>query len=264
MSGVPTTSGYDASVPEAQVTLAPTPEPAPATADGERSTLSDSLPPLKRLFAREPALGITAAYLLVAMAGIFHGYRYYRHFGIPILSLSQVSDFLVAGIQEPIALLLVLSTLPLIWVFDRVNVRARRRYRAAHARLQAVAQPAWWQRLRLRWLSWQLFHARWYLQVSYLAVLFLYGWMFVALYADYQVARIERGGAPQVRVWQGGQLLRPSSGETWRYLGAVSNYVFVYDPGTRSAQILPVESIERIEPVAPVKAGNLPVVVPVP
>ena len=230
---------------------AASPAAAESAADvSERSALSDSLPLLKRLLVREPALGVTIAYLFVAMAGIFHVYRYYKHFDIPILGLSQVGDFLVAGIQEPAALLLVLSTLPLIWVFDRLNLRMRRRARIAHARLLGAPQLNGWHRLRLRWLRWQLFHPRAYLQLAYVVLLLSYGWMFVALYADQQVRLVERGEARQVRVWQAGQLLRPSSGESWVSLGAVSNYLFVYDGSTRRAQILPVQSIERIEPQA--------------
>jgi hypothetical protein len=33
------------------------------------------------------------------------------------------------------------------------------------------------------------------------------------------------------------------------YLGAVTNYVFVYDPRSRRSAVLPVNNISRIEPI---------------
>ena len=231
----------------------------------QESALRSLLPHVFGLFRREPALGITVAYLFVAMAGIFYVDRFYQRFNIPVLSLSQISDFLTAGVQRPVALLLVLSTLLVIAVFDWFNVRSRRRYRRAFARLTEVENPSWSQRLRIRWLTWQLFRGHWYMHLAYAGVLFCYSWVFVSLYADAQVRRIQQGQAQEVRVWMSdGQVLAASSGDAWRYLGAVSNYVFVYDGASRRAQILPVQSVGRIEPVSPAKAPKTPLVVPIP
>ncbi len=113
------------------------------------SALFEVLPHVLRTLRREPALVITLTYALVAMAGIFYDYAFYRQFDIPALSLSQISDFLGAGIQEPIAIVLVLSTFPLCWLFDRINIWGRRR-RAAEGRA-AKAAPSLdaWKRRRL-------------------------------------------------------------------------------------------------------------------
>ncbi len=231
---------------------------SPAGFASEQSALHGLLSPLKRLFLQEPALGITGAYLLVAMAGIFYLHRFYSRFGIPVLSLSQISDFLVAGIQEPVALLLVLSTLPIIWLFDWINLRMRRRQRKIQARLQALPKPTRWQRWRLRWLRLKLDGSHWPIRLAYLVILFGYGWTFVSLYADHRVELVERGQVREVRVWQGETLLKSSGGETWRYLGAVSNYVFVYDEKAHSAQVLPVNALGRIEPLPRTRSGEMP------
>lgn len=229
------------------------------------SALRSLLPHLFGLFRREPALGITVAYLLVAMVGLFYADRFYARFDIPVLGLLQIGDFLAAGVQKPVALLLVLSTLPIIWAFDWINVHSRRRYRRAFARLGAIERPSWPQRLRRRWLAWQLNRGHWYMRLVYAAVLVGYGWLFVAFYADDRVRRIEQGRAQEVRVWMnGGQALPTSDGGAWRYLGAVSNYVFVYDGASRRSQILPVQSVGRIEPVAAAPAAKAPLVVPIP
>lgn len=230
-------------------------------ANAHESALHSMLPHLLRLLRREPALAITIAYLLVAMAGIFYNYRFYAKFDIPVLSLSQISDFLTAGIQHPVALVLVLSTFPLIWLFDRLNVRSRRRYRRTVDRLRARAQLTWWQRVRLRWLDWHLGSGnRLWLQAMYFFVIVLYGWNFVAIYAGFQADRARSGKASQVKVRLNGADtdLPASKSPTWTWLGAVSNYVFVYDAAAKRPLVLPTNNILRIEPirVGGAKAGE--------
>jgi len=230
------------------------------------SALQSLLPHLLRLLRREPAAAITIGYLLVAMAGIFYNDRYYAKFGIPVLTLSQIGDFLVAGIQQPTALLLVLSTVPLCWVFDFFNARSRRRHMAARDRLRLRGELSAWQRLRLRVLDWRV-REQWYTQLGYVAVVVGYGWMFVTLYADYRADRVRRGEAAEVRVWLQGDAagLQAAQGQTWTYLGAIANYVFVYDRAGARSVILPVDNIERIEPVkSDVPAHPGPLVVPIP
>ncbi|MBX3689068.1 hypothetical protein [Dokdonella sp.] len=223
------------------------------------STLGRLLPHLFDLLRREPALGLTAAYLLVAMAGLIYDYRFYAQFGIPILSLLQVGDFLTAGVQEPMALLLVLSTLPLIWLFDRFNVWLRMRMRKRLAEFQALPGLNRWQRTRRTYFEWQLKRRDNYMRLMYGFILFGYGWTFVAIYADHRVEQVRRGHGPQVQVWMaGGEHRAAADGGPLTYLGAVSAYLFVLDTGTQHVQILPAQAISRLEPVqgSKLRKGN--------
>jgi hypothetical protein len=232
----------------------------------QTSVLLHLLPHILQTLKREPALGITLGYLLVAMAGIFYNYRFYSKFGIPVLTLSQIGDFLVAGIQQPMALLLVLTTFPLCWIFDFFNARSRARSITARESLRA-APASWWRALRLRFLDWRI-EKRWYTQLGYLAVVVGYGWMFVNLYADYRADRVQQGDAVQVTVYLNGdaRAFAPTQSTTWTYLGAVANYVFVYDPAAGRSVILPVNNIARIEPFAQATASPAPsiIVAPIP
>jgi hypothetical protein len=232
-------------------------EPAPVPAAPppvERSILLNILPHVLDTLRREPALAITLAYLLVALAGIFYNYSYYEKFGIPVLSLSQISDFLVAGIQQPVAILLVLTTFPMCWLFDRVNARNRRRNALRLERMRA--SPGTAARWRMAYVHWRV-HQRSLTYGMYVLVIAVYGWTFVRLYANDQVRAVRRGDAPQVAVWVSDQAdgLMAKSGRSWTYLGAIANYVFVYDPVERRSVILPVDNIERIEPL-PVAGGG--------
>lgn len=230
------------------------------------SPLFEMLPHIVRTLRREPALAISLTYLLVAMAGIFYDFSFYQRFDIPVLTLSQIGDFLVAGIQQPMALVLVLSTFPLCWLFDRINMRGRRRRAAEILRLRARPSLSEWQRGRLSMIEW-LNGRRWYTQVLYVVVVLAYGWTFVGLYANHRADAVRRGEAGEVRVWMNGSAgpLAPGRSKNWTYLGAIASYVFVYDRDGGQAAILPVNGIARIEPLPlPDSAKGNVVVAPIP
>ena len=214
------------------------------------SGLAIVLPHILRSFRREPALALTVAYLVVALAGLYFDYSYYQKgFGIPILSLAQIGDYLVAGLQQPAAIAMMLLTLPLCWLMDRVNARVRRRQAKRREALRALPSHTRWQRQRLRWLDWHL-DQKWSLYVFYVLTIFIYGWVFVGLYARDRVADVKHGDVAQVAVRMAGATgdLQASTGTKWSYLGAVSNYVFVYDHVSRQPAILPVNAVARISP----------------
>lgn len=226
---------------------------APAGKDepAHHSPLQAILPHILRTFAREPALALTACYLFIALAGIYYDYGFYqRGFGIPVLTLSQVGDFLVAGLQQPMALVLLVSTLPLCWIFDWFVIRSRRKDVRRRERLSDLARPRWWQRLYLRYLDWHL-ESLWTAQLAYAAIVVLYGWSFVLIYAGHRVDAVKRGDVPRVALQLVGEPgdLRATDPEGWGYLGAVSNYVFLYDPVAKRAMVLPVNAIASLQPL---------------
>lgn len=221
-----------------------------AVALGRHSALAAVLPHILKAFKREPALALTVAYLMIALAGIYFDYSFYQKgFGIPILTLAQIGDYLVAGLQRPMAIVLMVLTLPLCWLLDKLNVFFRRRYEAERQKLRAHPAPTWLKALRLRYLNWQL-GALWPMRIMYLAIIFGYSWMFVGIYATYQVTVVKRGDAVPVTVRLAGADANLASGKapTWSYLGAVSNYVFLYDHASRQPLILPVNAIASLSP----------------
>lgn len=228
------------------------------------SALRAILPHILRLFRREPALALTVCYVFVALAGIYYDHGFYqRGFGIPVLTLSQVGDFLVAGLQQPMALVLLVSTLPLCWLFDWLNARARRQRMRRVAKLEALPERSRWQSRRLAYLRWRN-GALWLIQLTYVVVIVGYGWIFVGTYAQYRSELARRGDLPRVAIRMTGQPtgLQAVDPKGWGYLGAVSNYVFVYDPAAKRALVLPVNAIEQIQPAGLPAESNplLPVV----
>lgn len=228
-----------------------------------QSALQAILPHILRTFAREPALALTACYLFIALAGLAYDHGFYqRGFGIPVLTLAQVGDFLVAGLQQPMALVLLVSTLPLCWLFDWINSRARRRRQRKVAILQALPRRSWWQARRLRYLRWRT-EAMWPIQLVYALVIIGYGWVFVSVYAGQRAADVKRGQVPRVAVRLLGAPadLAAADPRGWGYLGAVSSYVFLYDPKAGHALVVPVNAIARLQPEAVKARTGLPVMV---
>ncbi|MFM2289204.1 MAG: hypothetical protein RL684_2347 [Pseudomonadota bacterium] len=227
--------------------------------DAGDSPLLSLLPHVLQLLRREPALAITIGYLFVVAAGIFYNVSFYQKFDIPVLSLSQVGDFLVAGIQQPIALVLVLSTLPLCWLFDRWSATYRRRHQAERERLLGLPALSRWQRGRLKLAEWVIGQPHQEL-ITYLLVVPLYGWAFVAHYAEYRAEAIRRGDAAFVRVWLADDSGGVGPGQPLAWLGATSGYVFVYDPARARSLILPHDNVARIEPVPRRQRAAVPAV----
>ncbi|WWW35047.1 hypothetical protein V8017_19585 [Stenotrophomonas rhizophila] len=54
-----------------------------------------------RLLRQEPALIVSAGYVLLSLLGLWSSYFFYRGFQLSILDYLQVSDFLVAGLRDP-------------------------------------------------------------------------------------------------------------------------------------------------------------------
>lgn len=168
-----------------------------------------------------------------------------------MLTLSQLGDFLVAGLQQPMALALVLSTFPLCWLMDLVSARSRRKHEETLAVLRSVGTLNAWQRLRLRVLEWRV-RELWYTQLGYVAIIVAYGWAFVGFYARAQSDSIRSGGGPKVEVWAGGDEA-PLAG------AGGANYVFLYDHGAGQAVVMPVEAIARLQPLPSRPTGAAPV-----
>ena len=247
---------------------APIPDQPPrpsAAAEQPVSALFEVLPHVLRTLRREPALVITLTYILVAMAGIFYDYAFYRQFDFPALSLSQISDFLGAGIQQPMAIVLVLSTFPLCWLFDRINIRGRRRRAAEGERLKAAPSLNWWQRKRLAFIV-GMNEQRGYMRFMYVVIIVAYAWTFVSSYAGHRAEAVKRGEGLEVeiRMNDGSALKTRGTAKPWLYLGAISQYVFVYDRDAGRASVLPTNAIAAIEPIPGPDSNSGVVVAPIP
>ena len=105
------------------------------------------------------------------------------------------------------------------------------------------------------------------MRLVYALVIVAYAWTFVSGYAQYKAEAVKRGEGLEVdvRMNDGAALATASGGgKPWLYLGAISQYVFVYDRDAGRAKVLPTNAIAAIEPIPGAKSKSGLMVAPIP
>ena len=204
-----------------------------------------------RRLRREPSLLVTVAYLFVSFIGLWSNYWFYRRFGLPVLEYMQASDYLVAGLRDPVYAFLLLSSLLLVLLVSWPDT-FRRRY---PERVEAYRRK-WWGRLvfsNLRGLGWKgigLAHET--------GIVFAVFWGMVWASAAYVAGKaqdIHEGRAGHtVRVTLAGE--SAPLAQTARLLGSSSSFVFLWWPQQRVAEAVPIEGIGRLQSVARLVAAD--------
>lgn len=183
---------------------------------------------IRALLRDHPALALTGSYLLVAVIGLTYDVLLFGDFGIRILHYADTSDFLLAAVREPVAIVLFLAAFPVIGLLRRFDGWMRRRW----PRLTRVITFGWSRGPVAQTLL-------------YLVSALLYAWLFTGLYAGWVSDRIKGGTGDRVVVELGsGEVL--GDDEEVLLIGGTSRYVFVYDRAAKQPVIVPVESAARI------------------
>lgn len=192
---------------------------------------------------REPALLFTTAYLLLSMLGLWCSYWFYRGFRLPVLDYLQASDFLVAGVRDPVYALVLLAGVGIVLLVswpETLRLRNPARVRALCARhrgwrlLFTPSALTSWQSTGLRPLT---------AMVAAVGLTMVAG---SALYVSSRAQTIRQDGAGNpVLVQFSGQLstpLRPA-----RLLGTSSAFVFLWWPDQQRAEAVPIATIARLQ-----------------
>ena len=192
------------------------------------------------MFAREPMLAITSAYVFVSIIGLWDSYWFYRRFDVPILEYMHTSDYFVAGLKRPIfavALAAVLAMAALSLWPDRWIMRNQER--AAHLR-----ETTWWGRMllprRFDRFGYGGMHPE--TATALTAVVSIVLLLFLA--TNTRANRVERGGGHVVSVILAGES-SPVAG-SFRLLGTSSAFVFLWNVDQAEPEVLPIQSIQRI------------------
>ncbi|WMJ70116.1 hypothetical protein [Stenotrophomonas sp. 24(2023)] len=207
---------------------------------------------LWRLLRHEPALMVSAGYILLSLLGLWSSYFFYLRFKLSILDYLQVSDFLVAGLRDPAyALILACGVLIAVLVGWPDTVRRRN-----PAKVEALRARHWGWRVLFthsRWTSWELAGMRPLTGLTIAVCAFMA--LGAASYAMTKAERIRDAGAGlPVRVHLAGDAA-PLAGEA-RLLGSSSAFVFLWWPQQRRAEAVPISAVRRLQSVGvPVRAA---------
>lgn len=223
---------------------------ASAAAHGDVAPSADATQPWVvrgwRLLLREPSLMVASAYLFVSFIGLWANFWFYRMFGLPILEYMQASDYLVAGLRDPVYAGVLLGSTLLALAISWPEF-----HRARHPERVAQLRRRWWGRWVFpehRWLRW---HGMGMAPVT--GVVFAVFWGMVWACSAYVVTKAVRirdeGSGNRVQVTLAGESA-PLPGHA-QLLGTTSSFVLLWWPEQKQAEAVPVAAVKRLASLRP-------------
>lgn len=171
----------------------------------------------RQMLSEQPALVVSVLYLFASLIGLVYSWAFLRSFGINVLQYSEIGDFLLASLKEPMIWLLVILAVTLVQGDSALSRGVQRR------------GPS-------RWMRW--YGSERYRTVNYLvsAVMVL---AVLLVYADVSSEEVRDGGGDEVRV----ELADGSPATQRVLLGTTVNYIFVYDRASERVFVHPSENV---------------------
>ena len=194
-----------------------------------------------RRLINEPSLGLSAAYILVSMIGLWANFWFYRQFGLPILEYMQASDYLVAGLRDPRYALMLAASVAVAWLISWPDI-----YRRRHPRRVREYQRRWWGRVvfpRSDLFRWTLLRLKPETGIAIGVFMGMAATSCLYVVDKANLIRDHADGHPVVVTLAGESTPLPGSA---RLLGTSSAYVYLWWPEARRAEAVPIESIGRL------------------
>jgi hypothetical protein len=195
-----------------------------------------------------PGLAVFLVYATIAVAGFIYLVTFYSHFDLEVTVYLEISDILFAGIKDPMVMLMVLGAFSMVlfiwmvayiqapfsaWLYKKFD-KGVLRFIPLMAGVQS-ARSFWW---------------------AAFIVLTAYFYMFIGVHSKNKAQSIIAQKQGLVFV---DSEATPKTGNEYSLLGTTINYVFLYNHQTKRTLILPLESINSIEPNHSLKKASLPV-----
>lgn len=194
-------------------------------------------------FKTHPGFLLSMAYFSWAVIGIIYLIVFYASFNIPILKTLEVSDVLLAGLQEPRVSLALFSAI-LIVVFLYYSTLWSERFKNKRPHLFTGKRRYFYNLIFYVPKNIVLF--RLMLIVSLIA----YFMIFLELFIAEEVKRIKTSKTDFVEVWQNGEAINPScwsgSSNQWKLLGTTTRFIHLYHLTCDETTMVTVENVEMI------------------
>jgi hypothetical protein len=221
------------------------PSSDPAVTPIDRGLRSFGRSVASRIVHEHPALVFTLAYVGLTALGMVYDIWFYHFFQIDILEYSETSDFVLAAIHNPIAV--VISIIPIGMLL--VGIRFREFLIRKSARYDAYQQK----------YTNTVWNSRPFKVTMAVILITTYAVVFTELYAAAIAGKLKRGGGTPVSI---SRINGDKPGEKPIVLGTTSRFLFLYYQARRETEIVPIDNIsqvtvdsrmkkEREQPVAP-------------
>jgi hypothetical protein len=207
--------------------------------------LSDVL----KFITSHPGLAVFFVYATIAIAGFIYLVTFYSHFNLEVTVYLEISDILVAGVKDPMVMLMVVGAFSmalLVWgiAYIQAPMSAWLDKKFDKGILRFIPHIAGVQSVRSFW--WTTF-----------LILIVYFFMFIGVHAKNKAQSIIEQKQDLILVDS-----KATSGTDVDYslLGTSINYVFLYNHQTKNTLILPLDSVNSLKPKRSVKLTILPVI----
>jgi uncharacterized membrane protein YesL len=185
-----------------------------------------------------PGLAVFLVYATVAIAGFIYLITFYSHFNLEVTEYLEITDILVAGIKDPLVMLMVLGAFSMVFViWAMVYVQAPfsawldKKFNKGFFRF--IPYVIGYRSTRSFW--WTAF-----------IILTLYFYMFIGVHSQNKAEKILSQKRNLVSV---NSEATNSTKADFSLLGTSINYVFLYNHESEQVLILPLESINSIQPI---------------
>ena len=194
---------------------------------------------------QHPGLILSIGYLVWAFIGVFYLVVYYDAFDIPILKLLEISDILVAGLQEPQATIAFIGAFLLV-AFIIVSTQWSENFRS---RRKDIFER--WYGFIFKFFMWVPKKRMNLFRLFIVVSLVLYFSLFLEVILGVRIANIKNGQADLFAIQQNGEMLRPNcdtaTAHDWQILGTTTKFLIIYNSDCQSSKVISIENVEQIQ-----------------
>lgn len=196
---------------------------------------------------RHPGLAVFLVYGTTAIAGFIYLITFYSHFNLEVTVYLEITDILVAGIKDPMVMLMVLgafSMVLLIWGVAYIQAPFSawldKKFNTGILRFIPyifgfkTARTFWW---------------------SALIILSLYFYMFIGVHSQNKAYSIIEQKQDLILIESDAT---SATNDDYSLLGTSINYVFLYNHQKKQAVILPLDNINSLTPISALQSSSLP------
>lgn len=190
---------------------------------------------------QNPGLGITLIYLTISLIGLMFSWSLFSEFNINIFNFTEVSDFLLAALREPMTFILAGSAMLVTWLIDWLTMHEIRYWNIKSPKSKFGKAYVKSQKLGRH-------------PITRVFIFLLYSYLFISIYGNWKAKEIKAGEGQVIQV----QLTEPVAdgrGENQAgnnviiegiLLGSTNKYLFLYNPESGITSAMPEENIVRV------------------
>lgn len=191
-----------------------------------------SQPAYTTTLREHPGLVLTGSYLVVSAVGMLSSWTFYQRFGLNIFDFTQLSDFFLMPLRQPLAALAILAAAPAVWFVLKSDA-----FLDQHVGwYKYIYGPRWLRQLSRTPAAWLLY-------------VVLYAYAFSLVSSAHLASEVRAGSAPVVEVQLAAGLYLGRDGSSpfrATLLGTTTSFVFLYDQETRGVTVVPVENLVSV------------------